>query len=281
MGRMILTVAIVGLFLFGLLFSWARIQEKSALFFPSKGLHTTPADAGLNYEDAFFKSGKDRLHGWFIQGSGRETVLWLHGNAGNIADRLDQAKVMNERLGVSSFLVDYRGYGNSEGEPSEKGLYEDAAAAYRWLIGNKGVKQASIVLYGHSLGTAVAVDLALGEGKGSGGLVLESPFTNARDMARMVYNGFPVDLLMSVKLDNIGRVGSVSMPVLVIHGVADATIPFAMGKKVFDAASQPKAFLPVAGADHSDCYIVGAGKYWGAWETLLREAQRPTSNVQR
>jgi fermentation-respiration switch protein FrsA (DUF1100 family) len=188
---------------------------------------------------------------------------------------------MNNRLGVSSLLIDYRGYGKSEGRPTEKGLYEDAAAAFRWLTEVKKVESSSIILYGHSLGSAVAVDLTLSEGRGAGGLVLESSFTSARDMARMIYHGFPVDLLMTLKLDNVGQVGRLSLPILVIHGVNDTVIPFRMGKKVFDAATGPKSFLPVAGADHSDCYVVGGEKYWEAWRGLLDQIQDLKSKIQK
>ena len=279
---MTVSVLIAALLLGLLLVSWARVQEKSALFFPAVDLNMTPADLGLEYEDVFFPSGRYQLHGWFIPGPGPGVVLWLHGNAGNIADRVEQATVMNQELGVSSFLMDYRGYGRSEGTPTEKGLYEDSSTAFRWLRDEKEIRPSGIILYGHSLGSAVAVDLARGEGKKAGGLVLESPFTSARDMARMLYNGLPVDLLMSLKLDNTGRIGGVSLPVLVIHGVDDATIPFTMGKTVFDAAPEPKTFLPIPGADHSDCYIIGGEKYWDAWKDLLEKigVQSPTSNVQ-
>jgi fermentation-respiration switch protein FrsA (DUF1100 family) len=262
----ILLVAFVVL----LLFTWARVQEKSALFYPSRDIYITPEDRGLTYEEVFLPSGGYNIHGWFIPGEERYVVLWLHGNAGNIADRVDQAAFMNDRLGVSSFLVDYRGYGKSGGSPTEKGLYQDATAALRWLLEVKGVEPSLIILYGHSLGSAVAVDLALGEGKAAGGLVLESPFNSAKGMARMIYHGLPVDLLMSLKLDNTGRIGKVTMPLLVIHGVNDVTIPFAMGKEVFDAAHEPKVFLPVVGADHSDCYIFGGERYWSAWRDLIK-----------
>jgi fermentation-respiration switch protein FrsA (DUF1100 family) len=264
-----------------ILLTWVRVQEKRALFFPSLDLHTTPGDLGFAYEDVNFSSSGHKLNGWFLPGPDPHVVLWLHGNAGNIADRVHQAAAMNRELSVSSFLIDYRGYGKSEGRPTEDALYEDAGAAFQWLTENRGVEPSSIILYGHSLGSAVAVDLALGKGKEAGGLVMESPFTNARDMARMIYSGLPVDLLMSLKLDNTGRIGGVSMPVLVVHGVADTTIPFAMGKKVFDAAPEPKAFLPVIGGDHSDCYMVGGETYWKAWRDLLKGVQRPTSNIQR
>ena len=259
-----------------LLVSWVRVQEKGALFFPSRDLHTLPADFNLPFEDVWFDSRGLGLHGWFLPAEGREVVLWLHGNGGNIADRVQHAAAMRERLGVSSFLFDYRGYGKSNGKPTEKGIYRDAASAFRWLVRKKGIDPTSVILFGHSLGTAVAVDLALGEGNEAGGLVLESPFTNAGDVARMLYHRLPVNLFMSVKLDNLGRVGNVSMPVLVIHGEEDVTIPFAMGRKVFEAAPEPKSFIPVPGAGHSDCYIVGGEMYWEAWRKLVNHVQSPT-----
>jgi len=264
-----------------LLFSWVRVQEKSALFFPSRDLHTLPADLNIPFEDVWFDSGGVSLHGWFLPAEGREVVLWLHGNAGNIADRLDHAAAMKEQLGVSSFLFDYRGYGKSEGTPAEKGIYRDAASAFQWLVTEKGIDPSSIILFGHSLGSAVAVDLALDEGNEAGGLVLESPFTSAGDVARMLYPRLPVKPFMSVKLDNLGRVGKVSMPVLVIHGEEDVTIPFEMGKKVFEAAPEPRSFLPVPGAGHSDCYIVGGERYWEAWRKLIRKVPCPMSNGER
>ena len=281
MARMMATVAVALFVLVFLLILMVRAKEKSALFFPSGDLHRLPSDLDLSFEDVRLPSGGHWLHGWFLPGADKNVVLWLHGNAGNISDRLDHAVVMTRELGVSSFLFDYRGYGRSEGRPTEKGLYEDAAAAFNWLVREKGIDPSSVILYGHSLGSAVAVDLALGEGKSARGMVLESPFTSAGDVARMLYQGLPVHLFMSVSLDNTGRVGKVSLPVLVIHGEEDATIPFSMGRKVFDAAPEPKAFLPVAGADHSDCYLVGGAEYWEAWRELQSKVQGPTSKVQR
>ena len=271
------------LLLIVIIFLWAKWQERSGLFFPAPDLYTSPAAEGLPYEDVHLDSDGIELHGWYLPSSGNQTVLWMHGNAGNIADRLDQAVEMKRALGVSSFMFDYRGYGRSQGRPTEKGLYEDARAAFEWLTDVKGCRPDDIILYGHSLGTAVSVDLALDKGAGAAGLVLESPFTNAADMARRIYFGLPVGLIMSVKLDNIGRIGDVKMPILVIHGVDDSVIPFRMGKKLFDAAPEPKTFLPVPGGDHSDCYIVGGEAYWSAWKNLLEQAKvlSPESRVQR
>jgi len=262
MVKLLMNIIFGVIFLFVFLFLWIRWQERSGLFFPARDLYRSPAAEGLAFEDVHFDSSGNELHGWYIPGSGGQVVLWMHGNAGNIADRLDQAVQMKRALGVSSFMFDYRGYGKSKGRPSETGLYQDAEAAFKWLLEVKGFDPGKIILYGHSLGTAVTVDLALEKGAGAGGIVLESPFTSAAAMASKLYFGLPVGLVMSVKLDNIGRIGEVKMPILIIHGVSDTVIPFSMGKKLFDAAPEPKTFLPIAGADHSDSDVVG-GKRTG------------------
>lgn len=280
MGKLVLNIVAAAIVLLIFLFLWARWQEKHGLFFPARDIYRSPAAEGLTFEDVYFNSNGNKLNGWFIPASGDKVVLWMHGNAGNIADRLDQVVDMKRTLRVSSFMFDYRGYGNSEGNPTESGLYEDAGAALAWLTGTRGVDPRDIILYGHSLGTAVAVDLALGQGADTGGIMLESPFTSAADMARRMYLGLPVHWIMSVKLDNIRRIGDVKMPIFIIHGVRDTVIPFGMGEKVFDAAPEPKSFLPIENGDHSDCYIVGGEAYWGAWKELLEQVQRPTSNVQ-
>ena len=275
-----MNIALGIIFLLIFLFLWIRWQERSGLFFPSRDFYSSPAAEGLAFEDVHFNSGGNELHGWYIPASGSQVVLWMHGNAGNIADRLDQAVEMKRALGVSSFMFDYRGYGKSEGRPSEKGLYQDAAAAFLWLTETRDVDPRHIILYGHSLGSGASVDLALGEGVNAGGMVLESPFTSAADIARRMYFGLPVGLVMSVKLDNIGRIGKVKMPILVIHGISDTVIPFKMGKELFAAAPEPKTFLPIAGGDHSDCYYVAPEEYWSSWKDLLDQVQSPKSKIQ-
>ena len=145
-------VGIILLFIF--VFLWIRWQERSGLFFPARDLYTSPAAEGLAFEDVHFDSEGNELHGWYIPGSGDQVVLWAHGNAGNIADRLDQALHMKRALGVSSFMFDYRGYGKSRGRPTEKGMYQDSEAAFRWLTEVRGYKAADVILYGHSLGSA-------------------------------------------------------------------------------------------------------------------------------
>lgn len=258
-----LTAAVFAFFL------WARWQERTAVFFPAREITDHPGRHGIAFEDVSIQSGNSILHGWLVPGTNPMTVLWLHGNAGNVADRTPLLADLTRRLGTGSLLFDYRGYGRSTGVPSEAGLYEDAAAAFRFLVREKGIEPSTIVIYGHSLGAAPAIALALGEGKRAAGLVLESAFTSARDMARLVYPRLPVGFFMTLKLDNIGLIGRLEIPLLVIHGQADATIPFQMGQRLFEAAPQPKRFLPLPLADHSDGYQAGGERYWKGWEEFL------------
>ncbi len=146
------------------LFLLARWQEKHAVFFPTREFLGEPSHFGLKYEDVYISVGPGvKLHGWYVKGSTDNTVLWLHGNAGNISDRVEILVSMTQNLGVSSLLLDFRGYGKSTGRPSEKGLYSDAEAAFNWLLKEKKTDAGSVIAYGHSLGSAVAVDLAVRE----------------------------------------------------------------------------------------------------------------------
>ncbi len=252
------------------MFLMARWQEKHTVFFPTREFLGEPSQFGLKYEDVYFSAGTGvKLHGWYVKGSTDNTVLWLHGNAGNISDRVEILVSMTRSLGVSSLLFDFRGYGRSTGKPSEKGLYADAEAAFNWLVKEKKTDAGSVIAYGHSLGSAVAVDLAIKEKGKLGGIVLESPFTSAKEVARMMYGGLPVDLLMTLKLDNIGRINETDVPILIIHGESDNVIPFSMGQKLYESAPEPKRFLKVPGADHSDNYVVGGEIYWNAWRDFL------------
>jgi fermentation-respiration switch protein FrsA (DUF1100 family) len=275
------TVTIV-IILILVLFGWARWQERTAVFFPTREMAGDPKDLDLPFEDVWFRSGDgSKLHGWFIEGSLPITILWLHGNAGNISDRLHVLKEFSDNLKVSSFIFDFRGYGKSQGRPTEKGLYSDTKAALRWLMEEKKVDPGSIIIYGHSLGSAPSVKLALEKSTGAAGVVLESSFTSAGEMARLIYGGLPVDLLLSLKLDVIGQVGKVKVPVMVIHGENDTVIPFDMGKRVYEAAPEPKTFLPVPDGDHSDCYIVGGELYWEAWREFIKLVQSPRINSKK
>jgi fermentation-respiration switch protein FrsA (DUF1100 family) len=191
------------------------------------------------------------LNGWFIPVKGaRRNVLYCHGNAGNISDRLDKIKIFHE-LGFNIMIFDYRGYGKSSGRPSEAGLYQDAQAAYDLLAARKDAGTLPIVVYGASLGGAVAVDLAMH--RPVAGLITEAVFTSIRDMARVYYPWIP-DFLISIDYDVMRKVAGLRIPKLFIHSQQDEVIPFTQGQRLFAAAAEPKAFLAVEGG-HNDNFF--------------------------
>ena len=197
-----------------------------------------------------------RVHGWLV--APREahfTTLFLHGNAGNLTHRVNHIQQITS-AGSSILVIDYRGYGKSEGRPSEKGLYRDAEAAYQYLV-SAGHKPERIVLHGESLGTAVAV--ALAARRSCGGLVLEAPFTSGRDVAA---RALPVlGPILTWGWDSKRAIAMVRAPVLVIHGTRDEVIPFDLGRKLFEAAGQPKWFWAVDGSGHNDILETAGTRY--------------------
>lgn len=197
-----------------------------------------------------------RLHGWWVPaGSGEVVTLYLHGNAGNLTHRAPHLREIT-MAGSSVLIIDYRGYGRSEGWPYERGLYADAEAAYRYLAG-KGHAPERIVLHGESLGTAVAVDLA--SRVKCGGVVLEAPFTSARAVAWKVLPVIGPALVWG--FDSKSKIRSVSAPVLILHGEQDEVISFNFGRQLFAAANEPKYFRPVPGSGHNDIVETAGSKY--------------------
>ena len=261
---MVLRILVLLLFAGGLLL----VLEKHLIYFPMRAHDVTPAVLGLAYEELALRTEDGvRLHGWFLPVKrSRLTVLVCHGNAGNVSHRLDRALLMQSRLGVDTLLFDYRGYGDSEGSPDEEGTYRDARAAYRWLI-ERGLGPARLVLFGESLGSAVALQLAVEVEARA--LVLESPFASIPEMARAVYPFLPLWPFVRTRYDNVAKVGRLRMPLLVLHGDRDEVVPFAQGRRVFDAAPEPKTFFAIPGASHNDTYAVGGEAYWQALRRFL------------
>ena len=194
------------------------------------------------------------------------TWLWFHGNAGNIGDRVENLKLLHDEVGVNVFLFDYRGYGRSRGRPTEKGTYLDADAALAYLRSRSDVSQEHIIYYGRSLGAAVAVDLATRHPPY--GLILESPFPSVRYMARQAYSFLPAWPLLRARYDSLAKMATVEAPVLVLHGDNDNLVPIEAGRKLFDAAREPKDFYTVQGAGHNDSYIVGGQLYFTALQAF-------------
>jgi uncharacterized protein len=204
------------------------------------------------FEDAWFEADDGtRLHGWFAGAERpRAVVLHTHGNAGNITDRDWLLRLFRDYLNVSILVFDYRGYGRSEGNPSETGILSDARAARHWLAKRTGVAEADIILHGTSLGGAVVVDLASRDG--ARGLILENTFTSIRDVAASHFGVLPVHWLLATRLDSLAKIRDYHGPLLQTHGDADRVIPFALGEKLFEAANGPKQFVRVPGGDHND-----------------------------
>jgi hypothetical protein len=251
--RLVLIVCLLG----GLLL----LLEKRFIYFPTRGHDVTPSELGLAREDVWLVAEDGvRIHGWYLPvPQARWVTLLSHGNAGNISHRLDRALLLQARLRSSVFLYDYRGYGESEGSPEEAGTYRDARAAYRYLVEQKQVKPGELVLFGESLGSAVSLDLALDHPAAA--LVLEAPFTSVRDMARATIFA-PLAPFVRTRYESLARVPRLRMPLLVVQGDRDEVVPPAQGRRLFDAAPEPKRYYAIPGAGHNDTYLVGGEAYW-------------------
>lgn len=239
-------------------------MEGRFIYYPSRTLAADPSSVGLPFHDvAFTAADGARLHGWLIPGRTPTTLLYSHGNAGNIADRLAIARLLSDELGVGLFMYDYRGYGRSEGAPSEAGLVRDALGARAALLG-EGVAAEQVVYFGRSLGAAVTVDLALAHPPRA--VVLEAPFASVRAMANTVLPG--VGYLFHTRWDSLAKVSRLRAPLLVLHGDADEVVPYAQGRALFAAAPEPKTFVTVRGGRHNDMHAAQA-EYWAAWRAFL------------
>jgi uncharacterized protein len=241
----------------GLLYAGVVLGESLFIYFPTRNLSATPADAGLEFVDVAFEAEDGvTLHGWWVPGRSDEvTLLWFHGNAGNLGDRVGLLELLHDELGIGIFAIDYRGYGRSEGKPSEAGLYADAQAALEAAQSHAGATSEEIVIFGQSLGAAVAVELA--SSHSVRGVVLEAAFTSIRDMARHHYSFLPVGPLLRTSFDSRSRIATIDTPLLMIHGQNDDIVPLDMGRKLFEAAEEPKDFSNVEGAGHNDVYLKG------------------------
>lgn len=241
---------------------WGCPIENRLIFHPSPEVNRNPSELGLQFEDVFFRTQDGvRLHGWFIpHPEAHTTLIWFHGNAGNISHRLENIKLLHDLVRVHIFIFDYRGYGRSEGSVDEQGTYADGEAAVKYILQRAGTDSRRIVLFGRSLGAAVAAETALRFD--SAGLILESSFASIAEMARAIFPFVPLRWLLRSKYDVLEKVRKIKTPLLVLHGDRDEIIPFAQGKMVFDVAPEPKQFYTIVGAEHNDTYIVGGEAYF-------------------
>ena len=237
------------------------IFEDRFIFFPSPYPHGPYEElpARVGGRDEFFTTEDGvRLHAWYAPAEpDRMTVVMSHGNAGNVSHRIELMRLLKS-IGLSVFAFDYRGYGRSEGNPSEDGVYRDARAAYDH-VRSLGIPADRILLWGSSLGGAVAVDLATH--RPSAGLILEATFTSAYDVAAAVYPYLPVRWVMKTSFDSESKIRTVNVPSLHLHGEHDEIIPPMLGRKLFEAAPEPKEFYLIPGAGHNDTFWVGGKDY--------------------
>ncbi len=237
-----------------------HLLERLFVYYPYKDLVGNPSHVGLEYRDlALVAEDGVRLHGWFVPAPGAtRTLLIFHGNAGNISHRLEWIRMLHD-LGCHVLIVDYRGYGKSEGSPFEEGLYRDARAAHVWWARERSGAGESLVIMGESLGGSVAVDLAAQTNPA--GLILQSTFSSAWDMAKTMLPLGVLQPLTSIHFDSVSKMSRIRCPKLVIHGDRDEIVPFRLGRKLYDAAPPPKWFYKVPGAGHNDLVSAAGAEY--------------------
>jgi fermentation-respiration switch protein FrsA (DUF1100 family) len=268
MGSMLILFVGVFLITYLVLAAVLYIKQPKLLYRPAKELSGTPAEIGLDFEDVVFKSadGLD-LNGWYVPAkSSKLTLLFCHGNGGNIGHRLDSINIFHN-LGLSCFIFDYRGYGNSQGKPSEEGTYADAAAAYKWLSEEKKTAADDIIIFGRSLGGAIAAQLA--GGLKARALVVESAFTSYVDIAKEYYPYMPVRWFARFSYNTIDYIRDVYCPVMLIYSRNDEIVPYKFGLELYDAANEPKEFIEIFGG-HNDCFLASGKIYIEVWEKWLK-----------
>jgi len=249
--------------------------QDTLAYYPQIGreIHSTPREHGMGYEALTLATPDgEKLDAWFVPAPSVQTeahgiVLFLHGNAGNIAQRMDSI-AMFHRLGYSVLIFDYRGYGRSSGKPSEAGLYQDAETAWAHLTRQRGIEPARIVLFGESLGGALAARLAAQEQPGA--LVLSSVFTSVPDLAADLYPWLPARWLARMRYDTREALTQTRSPVLIAHSPDDEIVPFRHGQRLFKTAAEPKAFLKLAGG-HNDGFIFMRPEWVAVLAGFLRE----------
>lgn len=258
-------------------------RQARFIFFPQATLEKTPETLDLPYETVWIpvtasKHKPEHLHGWWIpahQPNGK-VLLYLHGNASNIGANVEHASRFHH-LGFSVLLFDYRGYGQSEGGfPSEQQVYADAEAAWHYLVHQRGISPEQIVIYGHSLGGAIAIELATRYPQASG-LIVESSFTSIQAMAayQPLFRFLPIGLLLHQRFTSIAKVSSLNMPVLFIHGTADRDVPFTMSEQLFAAAPEPKRLWLVPNGEHNNNAKTAGEAYFQIIREFLHQLTSP------
>lgn len=252
---------------------YMQSTQLEKVFEPSPVLQTTPARMGMAFEELRIpvQSGGE-LYAWWVPAASTDapTVMYLHGNFGNIGHNLDHTRRLHD-MGYNVLLPDYRGYGkSSDGQPTETRVYEDAEAAWQYLLKVRGVPPQRAFIYGHSLGGAIAIDLAVRHPEAAG-LITEGTFTSMQAMGELKYNYLPVDLLLNQRFEALKKIPGLKVPVLLIHGTWDERVPVSMAQQLYDAAPQPKQLLLIEGGEHSNSGTIGWVEYRDAVSAFVRQ----------
>ena len=258
--KLALLLATITVCYFGYAFK-ISLNEENLVFHPKKEITQIPDLYHLEFQDVFFET-KDhlKLHGWFFPANdAQKTLLFFHGNSGNVGSNLELISLFVTDLHVNVFGVDYRGFGKSEGHPSETGLYQDAQAAYEYLTQVRKINKDNIIIFGQSLGGAIAIDLA--SKRPAGALIVENTFTCALDMARKMYPYLPIQFFIKSRFNSRSKIKTVLYPKLIIHAAQDETVPFRQGEELFKLAPSPKQLYVVPGANHGNNYKIAGPDY--------------------
>jgi pimeloyl-ACP methyl ester carboxylesterase len=258
-------VKIVGLLAlcYATVVAWVYFSQRKLLFIPRAELTATPRQIGLAHEDIRLTNRLGTsIHGWWLPcDAPRFTLLFSHGNGGNLSHRLESLRIVHD-LALSVLIYDYSGYGQSRGEPGEEATRADAQAAWDWLVREQGIDPRTIVLFGRSLGGAVSARLARDlatRGTSPAGLILESTFTSVPDMGAYIYPWLPVRLLSRYRYDSTTELSGLHLPALFLHSPDDDVVPYALGRKLHDEYRGPKTFLELQGDHNSGFLVTGQG----------------------
>jgi len=274
------TAVLLVIYAFTSTYLWAR--QAHFIFRPKRIISKTPAEYQLPYEDVYVKvndgNGKnERIHAWWIpaENPSDRYLLYLHGSALNIGANITHARRFHQ-MGFSVFLISYRGYGKSDGSfPTEAQVYADAQAAWTYMVEQKGIDPKAIFIYGHSLGGAVAIQLALNN-PAAGGLIVEAAFTSIADMARRIpkYRIFPLELIVHERFESIEKVGRLQAPVLYIHGTDDKLVPSEMSSELYKRTASSKQLKFIPGGGHNNSAAVGGDEYLQAVKNFIDFARK-------
>ncbi|MCW9055294.1 MAG: alpha/beta hydrolase [Gammaproteobacteria bacterium] len=255
-------IALVIIIAYAALSALVYFKQASIIYYPElpgRKITATPEKINLSFDDVeFFTEDRIKLHGWFIpHDQARGTLLFFHGNAGNISHRLDSIEIFH-RLNLNVFIFDYRGYGQSEGRTTEQGTYRDAEAAWRYLTESRNINPREIIIFGRSLGASIAAWLASQHQPAS--LIVESGFSSIPAMAKRLYPFLPVGWLAHFKYNTRDYVSRTSCPVLIAHSTDDEIIPFDEGREIYRTAREPRRFYEMRGG-HNDGFMISGSDY--------------------